>query len=62
MIAMFGMVISAGIKMLSYINLQRQENMLIVAISVGMGLGVTVVPIYSHPYQLAYLSLPLQVS
>ena len=44
MIAMFGMVISAGIKMLSHINLQRQENMLIVAISVGMGLGVTVVP------------------
>src|SRR5699024_10658009 len=44
MIAMFGTVISAGIKMLSHIDLQRQENMLIVAISVGMGLGVTVVP------------------
>ncbi|QQD84944.1 nucleobase:cation symporter-2 family protein [Jeotgalicoccus sp. ATCC 8456] len=44
MIAMFGMVISAGIKMLSRIDLNQQSNMLIVAVSVGMGLGVTVVP------------------
>ena len=44
MIAMFGMVISAGIKMLSRTDLNQQSNMLIVAVSVGMGLGVTVVP------------------
>ncbi|MBD3110449.1 purine permease [Bacillus sp. AGMB 02131] len=44
MVAMFGMVISAGIKILSQVNLASQENMFIVAISVAIGLGVTVVP------------------
>ncbi|WP_110927664.1 nucleobase:cation symporter-2 family protein [Bacillus massiliglaciei] len=44
MIAMFGMVIAAGIKMLSAVNFASQENLLIIACSVGMGLGVTVVP------------------
>ena len=44
MLAMFGMVISAGIKMLSHVDLNKQENMVVVAISVAMGLGVTVVP------------------
>jgi len=33
-----------GIKMLSSVNFAKQENLLIVACSVGMGLGVTVVP------------------
>src|SRR5699024_8784846 len=36
MLAMFGMVISAGIKMLSHVDLNKQENMVIVAISLGM--------------------------
>ncbi|MGG3105553.1 xanthine permease PbuX [Bacillus velezensis] len=44
MVAMFGMVISYGIKMLSQIDFKKQENLLIVACSVGLGLGVTVVP------------------
>lgn len=44
MLAMFGMVIGAGIKMLSRVDLSKQDNMVIVAISVAMGLGVTVVP------------------
>lgn len=44
MLAMFGMVISAGIKMLSHVDLNKQENMVIVAISLSMGLAVTVVP------------------
>lgn len=44
MIAMFGMVIASGIKMLSKIDFSSQENLLIVACSVGMGLGVTTVP------------------
>ncbi|MFC4403400.1 nucleobase:cation symporter-2 family protein [Gracilibacillus xinjiangensis] len=44
MIAMFGMVIAYGIKMLSNVDFAAQENLLIVACSVGMGLGVTVVP------------------
>ncbi|HFJ9419116.1 xanthine permease [Bacillus cereus] len=44
MLAMFGMVMAYGIKMLSSVNFGRQENLLIVACSVGIGLGVTVVP------------------
>ncbi|MCK1991257.1 purine permease [Peribacillus muralis] len=44
MVAMFGMVVAAGIKMLSKVDFASQENLLIIACSVGMGLGVTVVP------------------
>ncbi|MFD2924708.1 nucleobase:cation symporter-2 family protein [Halobacillus naozhouensis] len=44
MIAMFGMVIAQGIKMLSSVITDSPENSMIVACSVGMGLGVTVVP------------------
>ncbi|NPC92706.1 purine permease [Bacillus sp. WMMC1349] len=44
MVAMFGMVIAYGIKMLSRVDFAEQENLLIVACSVGIGLGVTVVP------------------
>ncbi|SHH02691.1 nucleobase:cation symporter-2 family protein [Virgibacillus chiguensis] len=44
MIAMFGMVISQGIKMLGPVIMKSSENAMIVACSVGMGLGVTVVP------------------
>ncbi|UHA75766.1 purine permease [Paenibacillus sp. 481] len=45
MVAMFGMVVSSGMRMLgTQVDLNRHENMLIIACSVGMGLGVTVVP------------------
>lgn len=44
MIAMFGMVISQGIKMLSKVITVSEENAMIVACSVGIGLGVTVAP------------------
>ncbi|ELK46604.1 nucleobase:cation symporter-2 family protein [Halobacillus sp. ACCC02827] len=44
MVAMFGMVIAQGIKMLSAVIAESHENSMIVACSVGMGLGVTVVP------------------
>lgn len=44
MVAMFGMVISSGIKMLSQVDFSSQENLLIIACSVGFGLGVTTVP------------------
>ncbi|MFS0656758.1 xanthine permease PbuX [Bacillus sp. 179-C3.3 HS] len=44
MVAMFGMVIAYGIKMLTRVDFSKQENLLIVACSVGIGLGVTVVP------------------
>ncbi|MGR3777661.1 xanthine permease PbuX [Bacillus paramycoides] len=44
MLAMFGMVMAYGIKMLSSVDFGKQENLLIVACSIGIGLGVTVVP------------------
>ena len=44
MIAMFGMVVSQGIKMLSKIITDSQENSMIIACAIGIGLGVTVVP------------------
>lgn len=49
MVAMFGMVIAYGIKMLSNVEMASQENLLIIACSIGMGLGVTAVPdLFSH--------------
>ncbi|MBO0600494.1 purine permease [Sporosarcina sp. E16_3] len=44
MLAMFGMVVSQGIKMLSKIISDSQENSMIIACAIGIGLGVTVVP------------------
>ncbi|MBU8790445.1 purine permease [Oceanobacillus caeni] len=44
MLAMFGMVISQGIKMLGKVMGDSSENSMIIACSVGMGFGVTVVP------------------
>ncbi|OQM46016.1 xanthine permease [Anoxybacillus sp. UARK-01] len=44
MVAMFGMVIAYGIKMLSQVEFASQENLFIIACSVGVGLGVTAVP------------------
>lgn len=42
--AMFGMVVSQGIKMQSKTIADSQENSMIIACSVGLGLGVTVAP------------------
>ena len=42
-IVMFGTVAVAGIKILSTVNMNRR-NMLILAVSFGMGLGVLLVP------------------
>lgn len=44
MIAMFGMVISAGIRMLGHVDFNDSHNLLIIACSLTLGLGVTVVP------------------
>jgi len=44
MVVLFGLVISSGIKMLSAVDLAKQENLLIIACSLSLGLGVTVVP------------------
>ncbi|MFC7440526.1 nucleobase:cation symporter-2 family protein [Laceyella putida] len=44
MIPMFGMVIASGIRTLSVIDFKETKNLLIVACSVGMGLGTSVVP------------------
>ena len=44
MIAMFGMVMAYGVSILGNINFQNQNNLLIVAISVGLGAGISAVP------------------
>ena len=44
MIAMFGIVVASGIRMLSKVDFTSNENLLIIACSVALGLGVTVVP------------------
>lgn len=44
MIAMFGMVMAYGISILGNINFQNQNNLLIIAISVGLGAGISAVP------------------
>lgn len=43
-VVMFGMVISSGIKMLGAVDFSEQHNMLVVACSLSLGLGATVVP------------------
>jgi xanthine permease len=44
MIPMFGMVMASGVRQLSVVNFRRVENMLIIATSVGLGLGVSISP------------------
>lgn len=44
MIPMFGMVVSSGIRQLAQVDFKRLENMFIVAVSVGIGLGVSIHP------------------
>ncbi|QED47730.1 nucleobase:cation symporter-2 family protein [Cytobacillus dafuensis] len=44
MIPMFGMVISSGVRMLSAVDFSKNENLLIIACSIGIGLGSAVVP------------------
>ena len=43
-VVMFGMVVSSGIKMLVKVDFNDNRNLLIVACSVSLGLGATVVP------------------
>lgn len=44
MLVMFGMVATQGIRMLAHVDFTNETNLLVVAMSVGLGLGVTVVP------------------
>jgi xanthine permease len=44
MIAMFGMVVASGMNILADVDFRRNENMLIVACSIAVGLGSAVVP------------------
>ncbi|MFY0546040.1 nucleobase:cation symporter-2 family protein [Brevibacillus sp. H7] len=44
MIAMFGMVVASGINILSRVDLRQNENLLIAACSIAVGLGSAAVP------------------
>ncbi|EPZ49171.1 nucleobase:cation symporter-2 family protein [Alicyclobacillus acidoterrestris] len=49
MIAMFGMVIAYGMHMLGNVDLRRNENLLVIACSVSIGLGCAIVPnMFAH--------------
>ncbi|NCT36508.1 purine permease [Bacillus sp. EB93] len=43
-VVLFGMVVSSGIKMLGSVDYKNQHNALIIACSISLGLGSTVVP------------------
>ncbi|HWJ79097.1 MAG TPA: nucleobase:cation symporter-2 family protein [Niallia sp.] len=43
-VVMFGMVVSSGIRMLSTVDFTNQANLLIIACSISISLGATVVP------------------
>ncbi|CRH73747.1 Putative purine permease ygfU [Chlamydia trachomatis] len=43
-VVLFGMVVSSGIKMLGSVDYNNQHNALIIACSISLGLGSTVVP------------------
>ncbi|MDQ0245490.1 xanthine permease [Bacillus fengqiuensis] len=47
MVVMFGMVVSSGIKMLTEVDFRQNDNLLIIACSISLGLGATVVPEFS---------------
>ncbi|MDT3893193.1 xanthine permease PbuX [Staphylococcus arlettae] len=44
MIAMFGMVMAYGVSILGNIDFKNQNNLLIIAVSVGLGTGISAVP------------------
>lgn len=44
MLVMFGMVAVQGIRMLQEVDFHDDKNLLVAAISIGLGLGVTVQP------------------
>lgn len=46
---MFAMVAVAGIKMLHGVDLNKNSNMLVIACSIGLGLGISIVPnLFAH--------------
>ncbi|GER73687.1 nucleobase:cation symporter-2 family protein [Weizmannia acidilactici] len=47
-VVMFGMVVSAGIRMLREVDFSDNSNLLVIACSVSLGLGATVVPNLFH--------------
>jgi xanthine permease len=50
---MFAMVAVAGVKMLSAVDFNKNSNMLVVACSIGLGLGITAVPtLLNHTPQI----------
>ncbi|MMZ57798.1 Uric acid permease PucJ [compost metagenome] len=44
MLAMFGMNVASGIRMMAKTDFSKNENLIVVGLSVGLGLGVTVAP------------------
>ena len=51
MIVMFGMVGVQGIQILQKADLNKNSNLLVASMSIGLGLGVTVYPQISSTWQ-----------
>lgn len=43
-VVMFGMIVSSGVRMLSSVDFTNQNNLLVIACSISLGLGAVVVP------------------
>ena len=43
-VVMFGMIVCSGIRMLSSVNFENQNNLIVIACSISLGLGAVVVP------------------
>ncbi len=49
MVAMFGMVVASGIRMLRQVDFGDNRNLLVIAVALGTGVGVSVVPqLFAH--------------
>ncbi len=58
MVAMFGMVVASGINILSTVDLRQNENLLIAACSIAVGLGSAAVPqMFDHLPDVAKMLL-----
>ena len=51
MLVMFGMVAVQGMRMLSKVDYSNDKNLLIIAISIGFGLGFNIMPTLLIKYQ-----------
>ncbi|WP_252312169.1 nucleobase:cation symporter-2 family protein [Sinobaca sp. H24] len=57
MVVLFGMVAVSGIRMLTQVDLENNQNVLVISVALGLGLGTTIVPelFAQMPEQISFL-------